>query len=123
MDIMKILLPGVLYIVLIYGMYICWKAYRVNRKFAWRILVFYYFYTFISLCFIDFMVILPENLRQKHIRNNKSAVNNTNNKTPYKRKANSFPFMQILLVGALSLLAKEEAKTKEKDSDRQPEMS
>ena len=119
MDIIKILLPGILYVVLVYGMYICWKAYRVNKKLAWRILVFYYFYTFISLCFLDIMVVLPKDRKLKNIRNNKSAVDNTNKKIPYKRKARSFPFMQILLVGALSLLAKEEAKTKEKDSDSQ----
>jgi hypothetical protein len=111
MNIVTIVFKIIPYLIMGYGVYVCWSAFRANKKTAWLLICIFCLYPFITLGFrTGIRAIFSE--QYQHNQHSSHIIGENGEKIKHEEYVLSFPIMQILLVIGLSFLAEEEIKRK-----------
>ena len=111
MDIMIIIFETMSYLIMGYGVYVCWTAYRASKKKAWLLLCIFCFTPFFTFGVRTSIKAIFHEQYQKN-KQNRYTVDKDGIKTQYSQKTLNVPIMNLLLVIGLSFLAEEEIKRK-----------
>ena len=112
MDIMIIIFETMSYVIMGYGVYVCWSAYRASKKKAWLLLCIFCFTPFFAF---GVRTSIKAIFHEQYKRNQQETK--IERRIQHKEYKVNFPIMDLLLVVALSFLAEEEIKRRKNQNE------
>jgi len=106
MHILALASRGLYYVIMGYGVCVCWQAFRASRKRAWLLLCCFCFSAFLQLGLNQIGKAIhrvPKERQEGHV------VAADGRKVPIRRNRVPLPVFPFLLVAGLALLAREQA--------------
>jgi hypothetical protein len=108
MSIIAIACQVAYYLIMAYGVYVCWRAYASSKKKAWLLVGIFCLSAFIGLGMQQLSKAMYRNARSQPQQ--EQIMGEDGQLIPAKTTAISLPIFPLLLVAGLSLLAEDEIK-------------